>query len=837
MRFFRTLSGRVLFLTILGLAPLVGLKLVELIDMRQRFASAATERANVLSRAIALQHRSMIEAAAIALAQISKTSQINSDKVEDCVARIQEIRASTKLFTNLARGYADGSVDCSGFAEQKRFIAPAMAAVARALNTGSFAVATAGISTYHGRPVIPVAVPLSPDASGVPRVLVAGVSLVWFDNVVRDLTLDSATIVLAVDQNDIILASHPAKPGLIGTRLASSIDASEPFTVLADAKTRLVASSEFDSGIRVAVGIDESAVLADAERAMTWRAILLIALVAGSIILIGVTTYFWFIKRNAQMVEGAKLIERGDFSHRFSPEPFDTVEIEHLVNSFNAMMDAIEERDRALERSKTGLLKAQSIAHMGSFEWRIEEDRQTWSDELWRISGRSPSEEPPTKEAFISLVYPDDRRRVAMALEAARGEKREMELDFRILRPPGEVRHLFVQGAVEPDESGKLKMIGIAVDITERRQAEANLRTLSLIVEQSPEMVVVTDAKGFVTYVNPSFCRTTGFSADDVIGRPPAVFMAKSQNAEHEVKMWEALQTGREWLDETENRRKDGSAYWVQIIVSPVKDQNGVITHYVSMQRDVTERKLAEMELKRAKEQAEIANRAKSELLANMSHELRTPLNAIIGFSELLSGGHIGAMASDRHREYVGDILDSGKHLLSLINDVLDVSAIEAGMIELHREAVSPTEAIESVRRLVAGRAEKGEIELIIDASPELPTIHVDARRFKQILINLLSNSIKFTPAGGKVTVHAFVGDTGVFTLKVVDTGIGMSDDEIAVALTPFGQVDSSLSRRQEGTGLGLPLTLGLVELHGGKLEISSMKGAGTEITVKIPVA
>jgi PAS domain S-box-containing protein len=424
-----------------------------------------------------------------------------------------------------------------------------------------------------------------------------------------------------------------------------------------------------------------------------------------------------------------------------------------------------------------------------------------------------------------------------MALEAARSEGRGMEMDFRILRPPGEVRHLFVQGTMESDEDGKPRMIGVAMDITERRQAEANLRTLSLIVEQSPEMVVVTDAKGFVTYVNPSFCRTTGFSAEDVIGRPPMEFVSKSQSAEHDVKMWEALKAGREWLDEAENRRRDGSSYWVQMIISPVKDQNGFITHYVSMQRDVTERKLAEMELKRAKEQAEIANRAKSELLANMSHELRTPLNAIIGFSELLSGGHIGAMASDRHREYVGDILSSGKHLLSLINDVLDVSAIEAGMIELLREPVNPTDAIESVRRIVSGRAEKGEIELIIDASPSLPSIFVDARRFKQILINLLSNSIKFTPAGGKVIVHAFVDEAGTFTLKVADTGIGMSEDEIAVALTPFGQVDSSLSRRQEGTGLGLPLTLGLVELHGGKLEISSMKGAGTEIAVKIPMA
>jgi PAS domain S-box-containing protein len=570
---------------------------------------------------------------------------------------------------------------------------------------------------------------------------------------------------------------------------------------------------------------------------MMLRGVLLIALIIASIAMIGITTYFWFIKRNAQMVEAARLIEQGDFSRRLTSLPFDTEEVEQLANSFNSMMDAIEERDKALERSKLSLIKAQAIARMGSFEWYIDEDRQVWSEELWRIAGRKPGRTPPTKDAFISLVYPDDRRRVAMALEAARKDGKDMGLEFRILRPPGEVRHLLVQGAMELDDVGRLRMIGIAMDITERRQAEANLRTLSLIVEQSPEMVVVTDAKGFVTYVNPAFSRTTGYAPQDVIGRPPVAAMIKAHSSENDIKMWEALKAGREWLDETQNQRKDGSCYWVQTIVSPVKDNNSVITHYVSMQRDVTERKLAEIELKRAKEQAEIANRAKSELLANMSHELRTPLNAIIGFSELLSGGHIGVMGSDRHREYVGDILDSGKHLLSLINDILDVSAIEAGMIELHRVLVSPADAIESVRRLVIGRAEKNEVELVIDVNSDLPQIFVDPRRFKQILINLLSNSIKFTMPGGKVVVHAFVDQAGTFSLKVADTGIGMSEDEIAVALTPFGQVDSSLSRRQEGTGLGLPLTLGLVELHGGKLEISSMRGAGTEITVKIPMA
>ncbi|MBV9420815.1 MAG: hypothetical protein JO348_13670 [Alphaproteobacteria bacterium] len=237
-----------------------------------------------------------------------------------------------------------------------------------------------------------------------------------------------------------------------------------------------------------------------------------------------------------------------------------------------------------------------------------------------------------------------------------------------------------------------------------------------------------------------------------------------------------------------------------------------------------------------ARDAADAANRAKSSFLAAMSHELRTPLNAVIGFSEMMKTQVFGALGHKRYAEYANDIHASGTHLLSLINDILDLSRIDAGEGTLMEEVVDLQEAIAQSLRMVAGQAQQGGLVLVSDVSPLLPLIRADKRRLKQALINLLGNAVKFTPEGGTITVRARL-DTSVIAIAVIDTGIGIASQDIPRALERFGQVDSSLARKYEGTGLGLPLAKQLMEMHGGSLTLESTVNVGTTVTITMPLS
>ena len=292
--------------------------------------------------------------------------------------------------------------------------------------------------------------------------------------------------------------------------------------------------------------------------------------------------------------------------------------------------------------------------------------------------------------------------------------------------------------------------------------------------------------------------------------------------------MWKTISKGSVWHGEIRNKRKDGLSYWVMSTIVPTINAKGKPFQYISIRTDITKRKEAEME-------ALTASRAKSDLMANMSHELRTPLNAIIGFSDTIINEMFGPIGNDKYQEYMDDINHSGKHLLELINDILDVSAIEAGAVELHEEVIDISSVVDSAIRLIAPRADKGKVSVSSSIGAETLQIYMDERRAKQIFLNLLSNAVKFTPEGGEVSVSSWVNEDGSLSISVADTGIGMDEGEVAKALSVFGQVDSGLDRKHEGTGLGLPLAKRLVEQHEGTLEIKSKKGHGTHIIVTFP--
>ena len=283
------------------------------------------------------------------------------------------------------------------------------------------------------------------------------------------------------------------------------------------------------------------------------------------------------------------------------------------------------------------------------------------------------------------------------------------------------------------------------------------------------------------------------------------------------------LKDGR-WLKVSDRRTDDGSTVCLRTDITALKDREEALRN-------------AEEASREAREAAEVANRAKSEFLANISHELRTPLNAIIGFSEIIRDEMFGPVGSEQYKDYIKDIHDSGEHLYSLINDVLDVSKAEAGKLSLAEGEVDVADAIERCLRLVKERAEHGNVTLVVEIADRLPMLRADERKIKQILLNLLSNAVKFTPEGGSVTTTARIERNGRLALGVADTGIGIAAKDMAAVMAPFGQVDSTLARRYEGTGLGLPLTKSLVDLHDGELDLSSEVGHGTTVTVRFPAA
>ncbi|MGE5537290.1 MAG: PAS-domain containing protein [Gemmatimonas sp.] len=280
---------------------------------------------------------------------------------------------------------------------------------------------------------------------------------------------------------------------------------------------------------------------------------------------------------------------------------------------------------------------------------------------------------------------------------------------------------------------------------------------------------------------------------------------------------------------------KDDCYRWVLDRGLALRGHDGRVHRMAGSISDISARKDAEQRMLEAKEAAELASRAKTDFLANVSHELRTPLNAIIGFSEVMTAELFGPIGNARYREYLRDIHESGTHLLCLINDILDVAKAEAGKMELIEEVVDLRGTVEACVRLVHDRAVQEKLTIAADFIDDLPSLWADQRKLRQVLLNLLTNSIKFTPPGGTLTVSARTDPTGAVVLVVRDTGIGIAPEDMPKAMAPFGQVDSSLSRRHNGTGLGLPLTRALVEAHGGTFSITSEVGTGTSVTIAFP--
>jgi PAS domain S-box-containing protein len=368
-----------------------------------------------------------------------------------------------------------------------------------------------------------------------------------------------------------------------------------------------------------------------------------------------------------------------------------------------------------------------------------------------------------------------------------------------------------------------------ARDITEKQLAEEELRKLQLVVEQNPSTIVITNLDGNIEYVNKQFEKVTGYTREEALGKNPSILNSGLTPSGTFDDLWETLNRGEIWNGEFINRSKSGEIYHENVLLAPLKDEQGKVTHYVAIKENITE-------LKQAREAAEESNRAKSAFLSRMSHELRTPLNAINGFSQLLLRRNKKHTLDERQTNQVLQINTAGQHLLELINEILDLSRVESGQLAVSLEPIVAADAVMDCMTLLSTLAEKSGISLqLSDSIKHLPLIQTDRTRFKQVILNLLSNAIKYNRPQGTVSLSGKL-DGNMISLEVADSGIGLSEEQLKdlyVPFTRFGQDKSGI----EGTGIGMTITKQLVELMHGSLEVESEVGVGSVFRVKLPLA
>jgi len=518
--------------------------------------------------------------------------------------------------------------------------------------------------------------------------------------------------------------------------------------------------------------------------------------------------------------------------------------------------DAVRGRiDTALNRGRCGL-----------WDWDLSRGRIFWSQSMFTMLGLKSRSDLLTFGEVNALVKSDDIDLFEIADQLISGEINYIDQTFRMQHTDGHWIWLRVRCELSHGVADAgLHLIGIAVDITEQKSlaektVEADLR-LRDAIETIPEAFVLWDASDRLVLCNSHFQRLhklpesaviPGTSYETVIevGRMPEVRtrLHEVANQAPGARTFEAQLDDGSWLHISERRTKDGGYVSVGTDITRIKEHEQKLVEndlrlratVIDLRRSQSELERQALELadlaekySREKTRAEEANQTKSKFLANMSHELRTPLNAIIGFSEIMESGMFGSLGSEKYREYCHDILTSGHYLLEVINDILDMSKIEAGRMKLDMEQLDLSKTLAESLRVVSGRANDKNLDL--DAEIDGPiSIVADRRATKQIIVNLLSNAVKFTPDGGKITVRSRIVENSI-VLLIADTGIGIAPGSLRRLGRPFEQVESQLTKTYHGSGLGLAIARSLTNLHGGSMRLRSKLGAGTVVRICLP--
>ena len=535
--------------------------------------------------------------------------------------------------------------------------------------------------------------------------------------------------------------------------------------------------------------------------------------------------------------------------------------------AFHWQATRAREADQIYETVRSRIDTALNRGRCGLWDWDLARGRLFWSHSMFAILGLKPRDALLSFGEVNALVHPEDIDLYGLAAQLTDATTTLVDHAFRMRHANGNwvwlrARCELVQ---QSGDSGP-HLIGIAVDITEQktlveRTVEADLR-LRDAIETIPEAFVVWDAQNRLVLCNSNFQELhnlpddaikAGASYESVVaaGRKPVVrSKVTSEGQSPGARTFEAQLDDGRWLHISERRTKDGGYVSVGTDITNIKrHEEKLMESEKRLMATVADLRHSQQKLERQAEEvadlaekyaeektrAEEANQAKSKFLANMSHELRTPLNAIIGFSEIMESSMFGPLGSDKYREYCHDIHQSGQYLLDVINDILDMSKIEAGRIRLDAEPIELESFLNDAMRVVSGRANDKRLKLTARIRGGI-RLTADHRLLKQIILNLLSNAVKFTPEGGRVTIRARATASGWVSVSIADTGIGIPEVALARLGRPFEQVESQLTKSHQGSGLGLAIAKSLTELHQGTMRIHSTLGRGTMVLLRLPV-
>ena len=499
-------------------------------------------------------------------------------------------------------------------------------------------------------------------------------------------------------------------------------------------------------------------------------------------------------------------------------------------------LQRVEARFRRIAESAAGLVYQSKRHADGRDEFLFV------SDACREILGIEPTALLQDAGEYLKLVHPKD----------AAGRERAVAESVRTLQPlrwegrhrlaSGQLKWLQISAQPERAPDGGTRWDGMFLDITERKRADNRLRMLESSIDNANDAILITEAEPTdlpgprIRYANRAFTRMSGYTEEEVLGQTPRMFQGPKTNPETTRKIREALKAWQPVRVELINYRKDGSEFWVELNIVPVANERGWWTHWVSIQREMSERKAVEFALEAARDEAQRANAAKNEFLSRMSHELRTPLNAILGFGQLLELSR----PTPTQKESISHVLRGGRHLLGLINEVLDIARIESGRMEFDLASVQVASALEEAAALVRPLALAREIVLDINPAEQALdgiTVQADPQRLKQVLLNLLSNAIKYNHPFGRVDITCERAPTsGRLRLAVRDTGPGISPKDLPRLFAPFERLNAANSG-VEGTGIGLAISKRLAEAMGGSLTVESAVGRGSTFSLELPIA
>jgi len=481
---------------------------------------------------------------------------------------------------------------------------------------------------------------------------------------------------------------------------------------------------------------------------------------------------------------------------------------------------------------------ATEAADLGIWDYVVGSGKTFYSRRWKSLLGYYPDEIDDNFTVWENLLHPEDKERMISYINNfINSDLRLYEAEFRMRHKNGHYIWIKSRATVLRDENGKaIRMLGTHRDITEEKMSESELKKLHQAVFQSPISVIITNKDGLIEFFNPAFCKITGWNDQELIGKKTNILKSGFHPTNYYEKLWKTINAGNEWQGEFKNRKKNGEFYWELASISPIRNSFGTITHFVKISENITYLKKIEKDLKKAKQDAEIANNYKNHFLANMSHEIRTPINTIIGFSELIKSDNLSVQKRNKYSEIIEE---NSQALLRLIDDIIDVAKIEANELKIKKEACSLGDMfseLEMTYNNFLRRKQKRNVELIFHIPQEAhhDVIFTDSYRLKQILNNLYINALKYTE-NGHIEIGYTILNESKLRFFVSDTGVGIPSTRLKNIFKRFNYSDETAVENTPGAGLGLSICKDLALLLGGDINVKTVEGEGSVFYLTLP--